>query len=70
LGITGKEVFDFVDLSDDLKPRQNMEVRLTDPQTSASRSITLVSRIDSPVEVEYYRHGGILPCVLRKLLSE
>ena len=70
LGITGQEVFDFVDLSDDLKPRQNMEVRLTDPQTNASRSITLLSRIDSPVEVEYYRHGGILPCVLRKLLSE
>ncbi|MCH7527789.1 MAG: hypothetical protein IID39_10165, partial [Planctomycetes bacterium] len=70
LGITGQEVFDFVDLSDDLKPRQNMEVRLTDPQTGASRSITLVSRIDSPVEVDYYRHGGILPCVLRKLLSE
>ena len=70
LGITGREVFDFVGLSDDLKPRQNMEVRLTDPQTNASRSITLLSRIDSPVEVEYYRHGGILPCVLRKLLSE
>ena len=70
LGITGQEVFDFVDLSDDLKPRQNIEVRLRDPQTGASRSITLVSRIDSPVEVDYYRHGGILPCVLRKLLSE
>jgi aconitate hydratase len=67
LGITGHEIFDFVGLNDDLKPRQDMPVKLTDPKTGAARSITTVSRIDTAVEVEYYRNGGILPTVLRKL---
>ncbi len=69
LGITGQETFDFVGLSNDLRPRQEIAVRLTNPKTGASRSITLLSRIDSPVEIDYYRHGGILPTVLRKLLQ-
>ncbi len=69
LGITGNEVFDFAALSDDLEPRQDIEVRLTDPKTNVSRLITLVSRLDTPVEVEYYRNGGILPAVLRKLAA-
>ena len=67
LRITGHEVFDFVGLGDDIKPRQDIEVRLTDPKTKARRSITLLLRIDTGVEVDYYRHGGILPAVLRKL---
>ena len=48
-------------------PRQDVEVRLTDPKTRAVRSITLMSRIVTPVEADYYRNGGILPTVLRKL---
>jgi aconitate hydratase len=67
LGITGHEVLDFVGLTDDLTPRQDVEVRLTDPESGESRSINLVSRIDTAVEVDYYRNGGILPTVLRKL---
>ena len=69
LGITGKEVFDFASLSDDLKPRQEIEARLTDPDSGASRQIKLMVRIDTPAEIEYYRNGGILPTVLRKLAS-
>ncbi|MGB2987249.1 MAG: aconitate hydratase AcnA, partial [Phycisphaerae bacterium] len=69
LGITGHEVFDFIGLSNDLKPGQNIEVRLTDPKTRTSRSITLTARVDTPVEVEYYRNGGILPAVLRQLAA-
>ncbi len=69
LRITGHEVFDVVGLSNDLKPGQDIEVRLKDPRTGSSRSITLVSRLDTPVEVEYYRNGGILPTILRKLAS-
>ncbi|MHC4697916.1 MAG: aconitate hydratase AcnA [Planctomycetota bacterium] len=69
LGITGREVFDFIGLSDDLKPRQDVEVRVTDPDTKASRTITLMARIDTPIEVDYYRNGGILPTVLRKLAA-
>jgi aconitate hydratase len=67
LGITGQEIFDFPDISKNLTPLQTVTVRLTDPKTRATRTIALVSRIDTAVEVNYYRNGGILPTVLRKL---
>ena len=67
LGITGQEIFDFPGLSNELKPQQPIEARLTDPSSKKTRTITLVSRIDTPIEVNYYKHGGILPYVLRKL---
>ena len=67
LGITGHEVFDFPDISKDLTPMQTVAVRLTDPESRAARTITLVSRIDTAVEAGYYKNGGILPFVLRKL---
>ncbi len=67
LSITGHELFDFPGLADDLKPGQDIEARLGNPKTGVSRSIALVSRIDTAVEVDYYRNGGILPTVLRKL---
>ncbi len=67
LGISGHEVFDFPDLDESLKPRQEIQVRLSDPKSGATRTITLQSRIDTAVEAEYYRNGGILPTVLRKL---
>jgi len=69
LAVTGSEIFDFPDLSTDSRPMQEVSVRLTDPKTRSSRTITLVSRIDTAVEMEYYRNGGILPAVLRKLLQ-
>ncbi|MBI4717634.1 MAG: aconitate hydratase AcnA [Planctomycetes bacterium] len=69
LGITGHEVFDFPGLSDGLKPREEVRGRVTDPATGRSREITVVSRIDAPVEVDYYRNGGILPAVLRRLAT-
>jgi len=67
LKLGGHEVFDISGLSDDMKPRQEIEVKVTDPKSQESRSITVVSRLDSRVEIDYYRHGGILPYVLRKL---
>ena len=81
LGITGHELFDFTPLpsrergggeggvSAGLPPGQDVTVRLTDPQMHATRSIALVSRIDTAVEVNYYRNGGILPTLLRKLAT-
>ena len=68
LGWTGKEAFDIVGLDDKLKPRQKLEVRAAGPDGKAS-SVQVTVRIDTPVEVEYYRHGGILCYVLRKFLS-
>jgi len=69
LGITGQEIFDFPDISKNLTPLQAVPVRLTDPKTHATRTISLVSRIDTAVEANYYRNGGILPTVLRKLAT-
>jgi len=69
LGLTGREVFDVIDLTNDLKPQQELTVKATDPNTGESKTITMICRIDTPVEVEYYRNGGILQTVLRKLAT-
>ncbi len=67
LGITGDETFDILGL-DNLKPQQ--EIKLTITRKDGSRQeVRLLSRIDTPIEVDYYRHGGILPYVLRELLA-
>ncbi len=67
LGITGDEEFD-IEVPAEIKPQQDvvMTVRGKD---GATRSITLLSRIDTAIEVDYYLHGGILPFVLRELLA-
>jgi aconitate hydratase len=67
LGLTGEEVFEFPDLTDELKPRQQLTVVATPANGSPIEFVTQV-RIDTPVELDYYRNGGILPTVLRKLL--
>ncbi len=67
LGITGEEVFDISVLSDALAPRSVVEVRAT----AADGKVTTFNatvRIDTPVEMDYYRNGGILQTVLRNLL--
>ncbi|MCB9528488.1 MAG: aconitate hydratase AcnA [Myxococcales bacterium] len=67
LGLTGREVFDFA-IGDDLKPGQDVEVTVTAPD-GEQRTITVVCRLDTPVEVEYYRNGGILHTVLRRMAN-
>ena len=69
LGLTGRETFDVVGLSTGLEPRQEVEVRVTGAEAQR-RSISAVARLDGPVEVDYYRQGGILPAVLRRLAAE
>jgi aconitate hydratase A / 2-methylisocitrate dehydratase len=67
LDIRGDEEFDILGL-DDLKPQQ--ELALVVKRADGSRQqVMLLSRIDTPIEVDYYRHGGILPFVLRELLA-
>ncbi|MFC4639628.1 aconitate hydratase AcnA [Deinococcus hohokamensis] len=68
LGINGDETFDFV-LPADLKPRQDVTVRVTG-QEGQSREITVQCRIDTPVEIDYYKNGGILQTVLRGILAK
>ncbi len=68
LGLTGHEIFDIRDL-DDIKPGAEVEVKATG-EDGQETTFTTVARLDSPVEVEYLRNGGILQTVLRQLLRE
>jgi aconitate hydratase len=67
LGLSGEEVFD-IEVPADVKPRSTITVRATDGKTKKVTTFTTTCRIDTPVEVEYYKNGGILQTVLRKLL--
>ena len=68
LGITGNESFDLLGLENDIKPQQ--EVTLVIRRANGqSQQVKVLLRIDTPIEVDYYRHGGILPYVLRQLLA-
>jgi aconitate hydratase len=66
LGLKGDETFDF-HLDEDLQPRRTARVTITSP-SGTTQEIEVLVRIDTPIEVEYYRHGGILPYVLRGLI--
>jgi aconitate hydratase len=66
LGLTGHEEF-HIQLDDDLKPRQNITIKaVTD--SGQVKEFAVIARIDTPVEITYYRHGGILPAVLRSMI--
>src|SRR3989442_4059140 len=67
LGLTGHETYDIDGLAHDLKPGKRVQVRATAPNGRA-KEFTTVARVDTPDDVEYYRHGGLLPYVLRRLL--
>ncbi len=69
LNLDGTETFDLMGLEGvQIRPRQNVTLQITCADgTSQETQLTL--RIDTPIEVEYYRHGGILPYVLRQLLN-
>ncbi len=66
LGLKGDETFDFVDLNDGLQPRQELSVSAISPD-GKMKEFKVLSRVDTPVEVDYLRNGGILQTVLRKL---
>jgi aconitate hydratase len=68
LGIDGSETFDLAGLEAGIRPRG--EVRLTIRRADgSSQEVPLLARIDTPIEVDYYRNGGILPFVLRQLVG-
>lgn len=68
LGLTGEEVFEIDQLDDSLQPRSQLNVKATSRTGEITEFSTNV-RIDTPVELDYYRNGGILQTVLRKLLG-
>ena len=67
LGISGDEVIDVV-LGKDIKPQTDATLVITG-QDGKKREVTVILRIDTAIEVDYYKHGGILPFVLRQLLA-
>jgi len=69
LGLDGTESYDIVGLGEDLMPRQDLVLRVT-RKDGSTQDVTVKVRIDTPIEVDYYRHGGILPFILRQLINE
>lgn len=68
LGLTGEETFDIDGLDSSLQPRSTVTVKATDA-VGNTKPFQATVRIDTPVELDYYRNGGILHTVLRKLLK-
>ena len=68
LQLTGKEVYDIEGLGGDLKPRQEVTVKVT-REDGSNFSFQTIARLDSPIDVTYYKNGGILLTVLRRLMK-
>ncbi len=67
LKLDGSELFD-VAIPDDLSPQQDLTLVIT-RKDGSKQNVSVLCRIDTPIEVDYYRHGGILPYVLRELMA-
>jgi aconitate hydratase len=67
LGLTGLGTFE-IEIGNDLRPGQDVKVRVTNREGDPVEFLT-TCRIDTPVEIEYYRNGGILHTVLRNMLK-
>ncbi len=68
LGLKGSEIYT-IHINDEVKPLQELTIYITD-DTGNKRSIQVICRLDSLVEINYYRNGGILQTVLRRFLKE
>jgi aconitate hydratase len=67
LGIKGDESFD-IEVPADIRPQQDLTLAIT-RQDGSKHTVQVLCRIDTPIEVDYFRHGGILPFVLRELVA-
>ncbi|PSB92162.1 aconitate hydratase AcnA [Candidatus Pandoraea novymonadis] len=67
LNITGNETFDIQGLTEKIKPQQDLTL-VIHRKSGEIKKVLVLLRIDTPIEVDYYKHGGILPFVLRQLL--
>ncbi|MFN2148026.1 MAG: aconitate hydratase, partial [Anaerolineales bacterium] len=68
LGLTGEETYDILGLNEDLEPGDRIRIQATD-DADGVKTFQARVRIDTPVEADYYRHGGILHMVLRQMLQ-
>jgi aconitate hydratase len=69
LKLDGTETYDVLGLGAGFKPQQDLALRITRANGQAE-TVPVTCRIDTPIEIDYYRHGGIVPYVLRQLLAE
>ncbi|MBU4610831.1 aconitate hydratase AcnA [Achromobacter sp. GG226] len=69
LGITGSETYDITGLENGIRPQQDVKLHIHRAD-GTKQEVTVLLRIDTPIEVDYYQHGGILPFVLRQLLAD
>ncbi len=67
LGLDGREIFDIAGLKDTIEPGSELQVSATDSD-GKTRRFHVIARLDSNIEIDYYRNGGILPAVLRQFL--
>jgi aconitate hydratase len=68
LNLNGDETFDLTGINDNLKPQQDVTLTIA-RKDGSKQNVSLLLRIDTPIEVDYYRNGGILPYVLKELIS-
>jgi aconitate hydratase len=68
LKLDGSETYSITDLGETITPRQTVTLEIQRANGSVEK-VPLILRIDTPIEIDYYRHGGILPYVLRQLMS-
>jgi aconitate hydratase len=68
LGLDGTETVDIIGLENGVRPRQDITL-VIHRQSGATEEVPIILRIDTPIELDYYQHGGILPFVLRQLLE-
>jgi aconitate hydratase len=69
LKLDGTETYDVVGLDANLKPQQDLALRIT-RKDGGMEEVPVRCRIDTPIEIDYYQHGGILPFVLRQLVAQ
>jgi len=69
LKLDGTETYDIVGLDENLKPQQDLTLKIT-RQDGTVDEVPVRCRIDTPIEIDYYQHGGILPYVLRQLVAK
>ncbi|MGI8895584.1 MAG: hypothetical protein ACR2HE_08035, partial [Casimicrobiaceae bacterium] len=67
LGISGEETFDLA-VPEDIRPQQDLTLMIT-RKDGSQQSVRVLCRIDTPIAVDYYQSGGILPFVLRDLVA-
>ena len=67
-GLTGRETFDIAGVSEDLTPKKKIAVTVH-RDDGTTRTFDTVARADTPVEIDYLAHGGVLPAVLRQIIA-